>query len=157
MSHSLLTPAFKEALIRQLVYFDENRHILIDPLATYTHGEKKDLRSLLLEYEKRIEKLVAGFEEDLLQSRILIGSTVVLQFEGESTSEIYKIVLPDELGMEENRISCLSPLGRGLLLAKCGDPVTIRTPQGDYSVTVLANEYEEGMIGKPTVPELGGL
>jgi len=141
MNHRSLSEDIREGLIRQLVYFDENRFNLLDQLTFSTPSEKKEIRLLLEHYVKRIESIVAGSEEDLRQSRVLIGSKVLLRFEDGSDRECYTIVLPEDTDPDDNRISCLSPLGRALLLAARSDRVAVRTPQGDYEVTVLDNEY----------------
>ena len=141
MNHRCLSEDIKEDLIRQLVYFDENRFSLLDQLTSSTPSEKKDIASLLEQYVKRIESIVAGDRLEMQQPVVLIGSKVLLQFEDEALPESYTVVLPEDMDMEANRISCLSPLGRAVLLAASGDDVDVRTPQGDYKVTVLDNEY----------------
>jgi len=43
--------------------------------------------------------------------------------------------------MQENKISWLSPLARGLMKAKVGDERQIRTPAGVETVEILSIEY----------------
>ncbi|PZE20882.1 hypothetical protein CBW46_009280 [Paenibacillus xerothermodurans] len=140
MSHSILTNGFRDGLLKQLVYFDENKYNLLDKFASSTDFEKNQIDRLVKHYQKRVENILAGFHEDLLQSRVLIGSKVLLQFENEDQTETYHIVLPDETNYD-NCISFLSPLGKGLLFAQCKDTIAIHTPQGEQRVLVLKNEY----------------
>jgi len=96
MNHRCLSEDIREGLIRQLVYFDENRFNLLDQLTFSTPSEMKEIRLLLEHYVKRIESIVTGNEEDLRQSRVLIGSKVLLRFEDGSDRESYTIVLPED-------------------------------------------------------------
>lgn len=141
MSHSHIADSMREELIRQLVYFDENRRSLLEKLTTSPLWEQQEVSLMLQQYVQRIEKVVGGFAEDVLQSRVLIGSRVLLRFDDEGSHDRYRIVLPDDSSLDDNKISCLSPIGRTLLLSKCGDTLGIRTNMDDFYVKVLENEY----------------
>lgn len=142
MSHSVeLTDGLRAGLQRQLAYLSDNRSRWFDKPPSGTQPEQRELMQTLQLYEERIQRILSGLVDDLQESRVLIGSEVGIRFEDDEMEETYRIVLPDEADADGNRISCLSPLGRSLLLARHDDTVDIRTPQGGYRVRIVRNDY----------------
>ncbi|WP_310551556.1 GreA/GreB family elongation factor [Paenibacillus glufosinatiresistens] len=140
MSHSLHTAAVREEWIRQLLYFDENRYTLMEKLQAYALPERLEMEQLLIRYEQTLEELVAAAEETP-PPVVLVGSRVMIRFEDTLDQERFVIALPDGGSLESGSISCLSPVGRALLLSRPGDKVKIRTPEERYEVTVLEHEF----------------
>jgi len=101
--------------------------------------EQRDLKETLQKYIKTLEDILSGAIRDPDGSLVLIGSEVTIRFEDGSPDETWRIVLPEEADVDRNRISCLSPMGRSLLLARCGSTVEIRTPHGGYRVRIIRN------------------
>jgi len=60
---------------------------------------------------------------------VIIGSTVVLERDGESIE--YRIVGSSEANPAEGRISYVSPIGKALLGRRAGDDVVVKAPSGD--------------------------
>ncbi len=68
-----------------------------------------------------------------------IGDTVTIQEEG-MEPEVYTIVGAVEASPLEGRISNESPLGKAIMGHKAGDVVTVKAPNGEYTVTILKVE-----------------
>lgn len=70
---------------------------------------------------------------------VQIGSKVSIQEEG-FEPESYTIVGPVESDPTNGRISNESPLGKALLGHKVGDEVTVKSPNGSFTVTITKIE-----------------
>jgi len=70
---------------------------------------------------------------------ISIGSTIIIQKDGDSKTSIYTIVGSEEADTVNNKISNLSPLGSALIGHKKGDRIDVSTPKGmvKYSITSI--------------------
>jgi transcription elongation factor GreA len=106
------------------------------------NAEYHQAREEQAEVEDRISRL-----ENLLKNAVLtgegrkdvitIGSTFRLQKDGDNKSYIYTIVGSEEADMAQGKISNLSPLGAAALGHKKGDKITISTPKGQVTYTVV--------------------
>lgn len=67
---------------------------------------------------------------------IRFGSTVEVIQNG--SPEIYRIVGVDEIDLDRNHISWLSPLARALMSHRAGDRIQFRAPSGPQELTVTA-------------------
>ncbi len=68
---------------------------------------------------------------------INIGSTVVIQKEGELNTRTFIIVGSEETDMLSGKISYKSPIGAALFGKKKGDTVTVSTPKGDMDYQIV--------------------
>jgi len=74
-------------------------------------------------------------------ARAYFGATV--RFENaEGAERVVSIVGPDEVDLDLNHISWLSPLGRALMKSAEGDTVLLQAPGGTTSLTVLEICYQ---------------
>jgi len=65
-----------------------------------------------------------------------LGDEVEVEFpDGER--ETFLIVHPIEAGMDEHRTSSDSPLAEAVLGHRAGDTVTVRSPAGEYTCTIV--------------------
>lgn len=71
---------------------------------------------------------------------INIGSTVVIQKEGETNSRTFVLVGSEETDMLSGKISYKSPIGSALYGKKKGDTVTVTTPKGDMDYQIISVE-----------------
>jgi len=69
---------------------------------------------------------------------VTIGSTVQVQKQGDTASGTYTIVGSEESDTTQGKISNLSPLGSALLGHKKDDQITVVTPKGKVSYTIVA-------------------
>jgi transcription elongation factor GreB len=74
-------------------------------------------------------------------ARAFFGATV--RYENAAGAErVVSIVGTDEVDLDRNHISWVSPLGRALLKSAPGDSVVLRAPGGTEDLTVLDVSYE---------------
>jgi transcription elongation factor GreA len=69
---------------------------------------------------------------------INIGSTVVIQKEGESNTRTFVLVGSEETDMLSGKISYKSPIGAALYGKKKADTVTVSTPRGDMDDEIVS-------------------
>jgi transcription elongation factor GreA len=69
---------------------------------------------------------------------INIGSTVVIQKEGESNTRTFVLVGSEETDMLSGKISYKSPIGAALYGKKKADTVTVSTPRGDMDYEIVS-------------------
>jgi transcription elongation factor GreA len=139
MNHRMMKPgsALEAELRRQLACLGDNRMLWFSQPPSAARPDQRELMETLQRYEKQLEDILAGIVRDLEDLPVLIGSEVTLRYEDGGPDETYRIVLPEEADVDRSRISCLSPMGSSLLLARVGDTVEIRTPQGGYRARIV--------------------
>lgn len=109
----------------------------------YIYGKRR-----LREIDRRIRFLtkrleiaeVVDPETREATDQIFFSATVTL-LRGDGSEQTVSIVGVDELDLEKNRISWISPLARTLLKAREGDTVTLRGPAGDEDIEILNVRY----------------
>ncbi len=67
---------------------------------------------------------------------VVLGSTVELEANGKTV--VYTVVGPVEADPLEGKVSNESPIGQALMGKAVGDTVTINTPKGELTYTVVA-------------------
>jgi transcription elongation factor GreB len=68
------------------------------------------------------------------------GASVKIQRGNEI--EIYRLVGVDEIDLDRNEISWLSPLGKVLLGKRAGDVVRFRAPEGNVDLKIISVAYD---------------
>ncbi len=111
----------------------------------YQYGKKR-----LREIDRRIYFLTKRLEDALVvdpESReatdqIFFGATVCYATEdGEQTT--IAIVGVDEVDMEKNYVSWISPIAKALIKAREGDTVKLQTPTGPKELEILSVTYQK--------------
>lgn len=74
-------------------------------------------------------------------TKAFFGATVRYENE-EGTERVVCIVGTDEVDLDRNHISWVSPLGRALMKSQDGDTVVLHAPSGTTNLTVLEVRYE---------------
>ena len=95
----------------------------------FVEGRIDDL-SYLLSNAKVIDEPVRSGE-------VGVGTTVVIQEEGEEDPETYTIVGAPEVDLMANKISNESPIGMAVMGHHAGETVEVRAPAGSYKVTII--------------------
>lgn len=72
------------------------------------------------------------------QDGVDIGAVVVVKKENETNTRTFEIVGSEETDMLSGKISYKSPIGVALHGKKAGDVVTVMTPKGEISYTVVS-------------------
>jgi transcription elongation factor GreB len=75
------------------------------------------------------------------ETRAFFGATVRYA-NGEGAERVVSIVGTDEVDLNRNHISWVSPLGRALMRSAAGDTVVLHAPGGTEDLTVLDVWYE---------------
>ncbi len=75
-------------------------------------------------------------------TRAFFGATVRYANAAAGTERVVSIVGTDEVDLNRNHISWVSPLGRALMKSAAGDSVVLQLPGGTEYLTVLEVKYE---------------
>jgi transcription elongation factor GreA len=114
------------------------------------HGDLSENAEYVAAKEQQsfVEKKIREIEQKLANSEIIdnlnladgkvgFGSTVTLENLNNGGQVTYQIVGPDESDISSGKISIASPLGRALIGKAAEDEVTVQTPGGAKSYTIL--------------------
>ena len=98
-------------------------------------------RAAQAQIEARIKELEYRLEHSEIASnvsegKVIVGSTVTVMDEDDE-EDTYKIVGSVEADSFNNKISNESPLGKALMGHVEGDTVSVESPNGEYSITIL--------------------
>ena len=110
------------------------------------NSEYQEARDLQASTEERIRKIESVLQSakivsDSKKSSVIgLGSTVVIQKDGEKDKHKYSIVGTEEANMAEQKISYVSPLGEAMMGKKKGETFTFTTPNGTMSYKILSVE-----------------
>ena len=140
---SLTKPVF-EWLIEQLVFIDETSGELARFIYPDSAVEQEKMKLFFESYVEKIESvlkkvnIVDSIEEYSNTERlnefpfIIIGSQVKMTNLSDSSQLTYVIVYPvdDSQKQLNNELSCISPLGKELLLKDVKSELTIKMPEG---------------------------
>lgn len=109
------------------------------------NAEYHEARQEQAEVEDRINHL-----ENLLKTAVIVsdqhgdtvevGSVVKVKKSGESDARDFTIVGSEEADMAHGKLSNLSPLGTALLGRKKGDQITVSTPKGSVTYSLISVE-----------------
>ena len=111
----------------------------------YQYGKKR-----LREIDRRIYFLTKRLEDVLVvdpeareqTDQIFFGATVCYADEtGQETT--IAIVGVDEVDMEKNHVSWISPIAKALIKAREGDTVNLQTPEGLKELDILKVTYQK--------------
>ncbi|MCH7756679.1 transcription elongation factor GreA [Patescibacteria group bacterium] len=109
------------------------------------NAEYQETRELQASTEERIRKVEAILQSakivsDRKSSMVGLGSTVVIQKEGDKEEHKYSIVGSEEVDMQVRKISYLSPLGEAMMGKKKGDVFSFETPNGKMNYKIVRIE-----------------
>lgn len=143
MSHSLIYEGSRAQLVKQLVFFDEEKVNFLNQYYPDFGPKRSAAERLITNYVAELERLSADFTPDKLQSVALIGSELSIRYldDGDDFTETFTIVFPHLADPDRNRVSVLSPLGYQLLLAKVGETRSLDVPSGQMNVRIEQIKY----------------
>ncbi|MFP4539367.1 MAG: transcription elongation factor GreA [Candidatus Paceibacterota bacterium] len=106
------------------------------------NAEYHEARDLQAQVEDRISKLETMLQNveiisDKYSEKVVVGSTVTVQRQGEKEKQEFRIVGSEEIDTDTGKISFYSPLGEALIGKKKGDEVVVNTPRGEVKYTVI--------------------
>lgn len=141
MNHSLLLEGSRVQLIDQLVYLDEGLSSFMDEYFPTPNRQRKLVENTLTKYTSIIEGIVQNFTDRNLNTFVLIGSKVTIQYLDDGTSESFVLVFPSLADPDKNLISFLSPVGLHLLMAQKNEVYELEIPSGTVPVQVENIQY----------------
>ena len=109
------------------------------------NAEYQEARDLQASTEERIRKIESVLQSAKIMSDrksnvVGLGSTVIIQKEGEKDKHKYSIVGTEEANMAEQKISYVSPLGEGMMGKKKGEMFSFTTPNGTMNYKIISVE-----------------
>ena len=99
--------------------------------------DQANLEKRIVEIEYALEHAVV-IDKAETNGKVSIGSEVELKYEDDDDTESYKIVGSQEADPFNNKISNESPIAAAILGHKVGDIVEVSSPDGFYSVKIVA-------------------
>lgn len=107
------------------------------------NSEFEDLKEEYYYVEERIRevkniiKRADLLEEGSADGTIGLGSRITVKADDDDIEDTWVLVNEEEASAKDGRISDESPVGLALLGKRAGDSVTITTPGGDLTYTIL--------------------
>jgi len=99
--------------------------------------EQAKVESRIAELDEMFKNIVVISDKDVTTDSINVGSKVKVFNETFDEEIEYTIVGSTEAAPLQNKISDMSPIGKALMGHKKGDKVSVDTPNGSMSITVL--------------------
>ena len=72
------------------------------------------------------------------KNEVGLGTTVEIKYVDDDETEVYKIVGPTEVDVNDNKISNESPIGKAICGHKKGDTCEVESPNGSYKVKIVS-------------------
>ncbi len=148
-----ITKANKEALEQELQYLTTVKRKEIVEAVEYAKslGDLSENAEyhIAREEQGKLQERISTIEHILKFTEVIepaggdtvnVGSTVVIQKEGESNTRTFCIVGSEETDMLSGKISYKSPLGQALFGKKVGEKARVMTPKGEveYSISSIS-------------------
>ena len=99
--------------------------------------DQANLEKRIVEVEYALEHATV-IDENKNDGKVSIGCQVELKYEDDDDTESYKIVGSQEADPFNNKISNESPIAAAIMGKKVGDTVEVSSPDGVYSVRIVA-------------------
>jgi len=141
MNHSTILQGSNTQLVNQLVFFDEERQFFLKNYISDDSNERNKVDQVLCMYTSSLENIIAEGNPESLNSRVLIGSQVTLQYQDDGYEEQYTIVFPHLTDSSKNWISFLSPIGLQLLTTTLDELYEFVVPSGPIKVRIKEIKY----------------
>lgn len=100
-------------------------------------NEQETMENRIKQIEYSLEHSVIIDENNKEDGTVGIGSTVILQYDGDDDTEEYRIVGSAEADPFNNKISNESPIAAAILNKKVGATVEVSSPDGVYKVKIV--------------------
>ena len=99
--------------------------------------DQANLEKRILEIEYALEHATV-IDENKSDGKVGIGCQVELKYEDDDDNESYKIVGSQDADPFNNKISNESPIAAAIMGKRVGDTVEVSSPDGVYSVKIVA-------------------
>ncbi len=138
-----LSPGVHSRLVQQLAELEERKAALIDDFFPMPSREREEFARLLDEYLQRIEALVktASLQENSNDNSVpFVTIDCTVEVKNLDNGQVYnwQVVIPTDSRVAKGCVSCLSPVGKSLLLSRTGDTITVNAPRGTAQYQILS-------------------
>lgn len=124
--------------------FDKNRLLELIKLVKQ-NGEQN--KCSLRELEQELQRAKVVKPEKIPANVITMNSRVKIKNIDNDKESVYQVVFPNDVDIEDGKISVLAPIGTALLGYKVGDTITWKVPSGDKSFFVEQMLYQPEASG----------
>ncbi len=125
-----------EHLVKHLVRIEEERDGLLDQLYPHISRERADFEQQLNQYVQQINRVIKNAtKSDSADNNlpfVIVESDVVVLDVTRQRPLKFHVMGPCPGNKASGCISCLSPVGRSLLLRKVDDEVSVQAPAGTF-------------------------
>lgn len=129
-----------ENLVKHLAEIEEDKGKFIEEYVFRSSQDRETLKDFFDNYTSKIEKFMSTIKKSssnaTLSPFVIIGSLVQVRDMASGNTTNLRVINPlrDDVGFDD--VSCLSPVGKALLLKKVGDKISINTPGGEITYKV---------------------
>lgn len=123
-----------EILLQQLVDLQDSKTQLVDEYFPLPGAERYDFIEFLDNYLNRIDLLLqkakAVDSGDHAMPFVTLGCEVEVKDMDNGQTYQWRLILPSQSKVTKGCVSCLSPVGKSLLLSRTGETITVKAPRG---------------------------
>jgi transcription elongation factor GreB len=138
-----LTPGGERRLraeLERLIHTERPRLAAL-PEDTTAQGDLHAADQRISHLEQSLQTAVVVPPPASTENRVRFGATVTVR-ERSGGETRYRIVGVDEVDMDDNWVSWLSPVAKALINATAGQRVRFKIPSGEEELEIVAIEYE---------------
>lgn len=133
-----------ESIVKHLLEVEESIEDLVTSLSSSIE-ERTELSELMKTYIQGVEDILRNKEQINYAQfpTVIIGCRVRMEEVGSGELVEYRIVSPFSKEYDAGDVSCISPVGKKLLLKKVGDEVSVSVPVGELHYKVISISYAQ--------------
>jgi transcription elongation factor GreA len=138
-----LSPGVHSRLVKQVAELKEGKNQLIDEFYPLPSRDREEFCRLLDKYLQRVESLVTSTApqkncQDNSVPFVTLDCAVEVKNLDNGQTFNWQVVMPLQTKVGKGCVSCLSPVGKSLLLSQTGDTITVSAPRGTAHYQVLS-------------------
>lgn len=138
-----LSPGVHGRLVQQLAELEEGKNKLVDEFYPLPSREREEFGHLLDEYLQKVGSLVTSRApqktcRDNSVPFVTLDCAVEVKNLDNGQTFNWQLVMPLQDKLGKGCVSCLSPVGKSLLLSQMGDTITVSAPRGTAHYQVLS-------------------
>ncbi len=136
----VLSKAVFEKIVESVANIEERKEKILQEFFPEPSKERSEIKEMLDQYILHIDELLKNVvvqeKGDNALPFVIINSEVeILDAETKELLNL-RIISPVEKEVQVDDVSCISPLGRALLLKKAGDEVKVSAPAGTFGYQI---------------------
>jgi len=131
-----------EYLVKHLVEIEEEKNKFCEQYFMGLSQERREFEKLIKDYIEQVQQFIGNAKKSQTADNsiplVVIGSKLEVQDLDDREVFECRIISPLNGSVNERDISCLSPVGRSLLLKKVGDEIEVNAPGGLFRYKVIS-------------------